>query len=143
MNSAFSKILSYGIIGITIILTIVGIIAGRGKDAAGQVVFNPNILIYTSYALIGLVIAGVVFGFVLNSISNPKSLLIPIISVATLGILFLIAYLTASNEKYGKPLPVIDADLSQKIGGILTLTYILMGLAFGAIIFAWGRKVIR
>lgn len=138
MNSAFSKILSYGIIGVAVLFTIIGMYVGSRPE-----VFNPDMLFYVLYGLGGLAVAAVVFGFVLNAITNPKSLIIPIISVAGLVILFLIAYFTASNETYAKPYPVIGAGLSQFIGGILTLTYILMGLAFGAIIFAWGRRIIR
>jgi len=141
MNSTFSKILSYGIIGVVIILTVIGLFSGMPATDVEE--FEPNMLFYVVYALVGLAIAGVVFGFVLNAITNPKSLIVPVGSGIGLAILWWITKITASNETYTKPLPEIGADLSQSIGGVLTLTYVLMFMAFLAIVVAWAIKAFR
>ncbi len=143
MNSTFAKILSYGIIGVVIVLTIVGLFSGMPSSDTEE--FEPNMLFYIVYGLVGLAIAGVIFGAVLGSITNPKAALIPGAGIGLLFVIFKISEALASddNAPFVKLYPEITGDLSQFIGGILILTYILLALAFGAIIFAWAKKVVR
>ncbi|OJJ14144.1 hypothetical protein BKI52_44285 [marine bacterium AO1-C] len=141
MNATFSKILSYSIIGVVIIFTVIGLFSGMPSTDAEE--FEPNMLFYVLYGLGALAIAGVVFGFVLNAITNPKSLIVPVGSALGLVVLWWITKITASNETYTKPLPEIGASLSQSIGGVLTMTYVLMFMAFLAIIVAWAIKAFR
>lgn len=135
MNSLVSKILSYGIIGIVLLVMLVGL-------------FNKNLdlLFYMVYGLSILGVAGVIFGFVFNAITNPQSLVKSGASIAVLSILFAIAYYgLATNEPYGKPISAvpISADLSQFIGGMLFITVLLFFAAFLSIIAAWVIKLVR
>lgn len=133
MNTLVSKILSYGIIGIVLLVMLVGL-------------FNKNLdlLFYMVYGLSMLGVAGVIFGFVFNSITNPQSLIKSGASVLVLGVLFAVAYYgMATNEVYTKPLPEIGAGLSQFIGGMLFLTVLLFIAAFLSIIAAWIIKLVR
>lgn len=133
MNSSVTKILSYGIIAIVVVVMLVGLINR-----------NLDLLFYMVYGLAILGVAGVIFGFVFNSITNPQSLIKSGGSILVLGTLFAIAYYgMATNETYAKPFPVIGAGLSQFIGGMLFLTLLLFIAAFLSIIAAWVIRLIR
>jgi hypothetical protein len=133
MNSSVTKILSYGIIAVVVVVMLVGLINR-----------NLDLLFYMVYGLAILGVAGVVFGFVFNSITNPQSLIKSGGSILVLGTLFAIAYYgMATNETYTKPFPEIGAGLSQFIGGMLFLTLLLFIAAFLSIIAAWVIRLVR
>lgn len=133
MNSNISKILSYGIIGVVLLVMLIGLYSK-----------NLDLLFNMVYGLSALGVAGVIFGFVFNSITNPQSLIKSGASVIGLLVLFAIAYYgMATNETYTKPMPEIGAGLSQFIGGMLFLTVLLLILAFLSIMAAWIIRLIR
>jgi len=133
MNSKITKILSWAIMGVVLLLMQIGL-------------YNKNLdlLFNLVYILAVLGIVGVIFGFVFNSITNPQSLIKSGATVVGLLLLFAVAYYgMATNEAYPKPAPGIGAGLSQFIGGMLFITVLLLFLAFLSIVAAWVVRLIR
>ncbi len=76
--------------------------------------------------------AAILLPIIISLVSDPKSLLKPIIGIIVLAVIFLIGYSVSGNEvtevyaTFG-----VDAPLSKSIGGVLSTMYILV---FGSII---------
>jgi uncharacterized membrane protein len=95
-----------------------------------------DIMLYASYAL---VVIGVVVAILLpliNSLSDPKSLLKTGLSGIAILVLFFICYSISSNDvapKFEAAPFFLSPGLSQTIGGMLLTTYILTIVALGSI----------
>ena len=103
-----------------------------------------DIILYFGY---GMVMVGAVLaiGFPLWIASkNPKSLVGTGMGLGSILVLFLIAWLLSSSEVYSSYSEFgVDASLSQFIGGILYLVYILAGLAVVGIIYSEISKAFK
>jgi len=97
-----------------------------------------------AYLLAILAAAAAILMPLIKSIGNPKSLLGTAIGLAFLAILFVIGYSLAGAEV--KPMYAnfnVDSDISKMIGGVLTMFYILFGLALLSIVFTEVSKFFR
>ena len=82
---------------------------------------------------------------VISITDDPKSLIKGLIGVLSLGIVFLISYSVSGSEVSAKYIKydVLTKGLSQSIGGVLTMTYALLGIAIIGIIFTEVSKILK
>ncbi len=109
---------------------------------------NPDsavdIMLWVAYILTGLAIVGAIVGPLISSLSDPKSLLKSGLGIGALVVVFLISYSLSGNEvtplyeKFN-----VDAGLSQALGGVLTMVYLLLGIAFVSIIVTEVSKIVK
>lgn len=109
---------------------------------------NPDsavdIMLWVAYILTGLAIVGAIVGPLISSLSDPKSLLKSGLGIGALVVVFLISYSLSGNEvtplyeKFN-----VDAGLSQTLGGVLTMVYLLLGIAFVSIIVTEVSKIVK
>ena len=104
----------------------------------------------TDYGLIGayiLMAVALVSAIVLpliNAISNPKSLLLGLIGLVSLGIIFLIGYsISGSEATEAYATSGVGSGESKVIGGLLITMYILIGVAIIGIIFTEVSKILK
>lgn len=137
MSDKITKILSiglYSVIGISVFFLILFYFG----------LFTVGLLLYWTYLLIVIAtILAVVFP-VIFMIQNPKGIKKTLVGIGAMVLLFLIAYLIASDEvlpkyeKYG-----VDPSTSKQVGMGLIATY-LFGLgAIGAIIYSAVSRIFK
>lgn len=137
MSDKITKILSiglYSVIGISVFFLIL----------FSFEVITEGLLLYWTYLLIVIAtILAVVFP-VIFMIQNPKGIKKTLVGIGAMVLLFLIAYLIASDEvlpkyeKYG-----VDPSTSKQVGMGLIATY-LFGLgAIGAIIYSAVSRIFK
>ena len=103
-----------------------------------------DIMIYMAYALLGIAIVVAIIMPLINSLSNPRSLLKGLLGVAFLLIVYGIAYAVSQAEvtsvymKFG-----VDANLSKVVGASLISMYILLGLSILGILFSEVYKIVN
>ena len=101
-----------------------------------------DIVMIIAYALLGVAVIAVIVLPIINAISNPRSLVTGAIGLAFILIVFGIGYsvagaeVTAIYSKFG-----IDAGLSKYVGGIISTTYILVGIALVGIVYTEISKI--
>lgn len=105
-----------------------------------------DIMLYVSYALVGI---GAVISILLpliKSLDEPKSLLKTGLSIVAILVLFFICYSISSNEvlpKFeGEPFNLTPA-MSQVVGGLMITTYVLTLVALVGIVFTEVNKAIK
>ena len=105
-----------------------------------------DIMLYVSYALVGI---GAVISILLpliKSLDDPKSLLKTGLSIVAILVLFFICYSISSNEvlpKFeGEPFNLTPA-MSQVVGGLMITTYVLTLVALVGIVFTEVNKAIK
>jgi NADH:ubiquinone oxidoreductase subunit 6 (subunit J) len=105
-----------------------------------------DIILYGSYLLVLIGAITAVFMPLIQSLDDPKSLLLTGVSIVGIVILFFIAYSVSGNEV----LPKFEADPfnltpqgSQVVGGMLITTYILSLVAIGSILVTEITKAIK
>ena len=103
-----------------------------------------DIVLYFGYFMV-LVAAVLAIGFPLYIASkNPKSLITSGIGLGSILVLFFIAWLISGNEvnasyaEFG-----VDSSLSKMIGGLITLVYLLIGIAVSGIIYSEISKTFK
>ena len=126
MDDKLSKILSivlYIVLGISGLLAILFYLGAIGEDA----------IIYWAYILFGGTALVSVIAPVMFFIQNPSKGKITLIGIVAFVILFVIAYLLASNSIEGAVYEKFEVTegVSQRVGAALILTYIL---GIGAIV---------
>ncbi len=104
--------------------------------ALADKLLNP--FFYTSYILLGIGILITLLFAVIQMLMTPKTAIRALVSIGLLGVLYLIAYLSASGN--------IDAPVYQEfsvssgesriIGSLIYLAYILGGLSVLAILYS-------
>lgn len=103
-----------------------------------------DIVLYIGYALILIAAAGSVILPLINSISNPKSLIQTGIGVGALIVVFLISYGLSGNEVTETYAEFnVDASGSKTIGGMLTMMYLLIGIAVVGIVYTEVTKIFK
>lgn len=105
---------------------------------------NENIIdigIIVTFILIGLAAAAVVLSAIYHLITNFKSARGGLVGLAVLVIILFISYSVSTNEAY-EALDV-GPTASQWIGGGITATMVLIGLAIVAAVFTEVYKLFR
>ena len=103
-----------------------------------------SIVLNITYILLGVAVLAAIVLPIFNAISNPKTLLGSAVGVASLVVIFLISYMVAGDEitkacvQFG-----VDASQSKFIGGILNMTYGLIGVALLAMFGTMVNKVFK
>jgi NADH:ubiquinone oxidoreductase subunit 6 (subunit J) len=105
-----------------------------------------DILLYGSYLLIAIGAVAAIVLPLINSLDDPKSLLLTAVSIIGIVVLFFIAYSVSGNEV----LPKFEAEPfnltpqgSQVVGGMLITTYVLSLVAIGSILVTEVTKAIK
>ena len=137
MSDNISKILSialYAVIGISVFFLILFYFE----------IVSEGLLLYWTYLLIAIAAVSAVVFPVLFMIRNPKGIKKALVGIGAMVLVFLIAYLIASDEvlpkyeKYG-----VDPSTSKQVGMGLIATY-LFGLgAIGAIIYSAVSRIFK
>ena len=127
------------------ILGLLGIALGIWAFASGET--NPTsvdvILRYTYFLLIAAVVIWIGIAIFITAKNNPKGLIKALLVIVVAAVVVLIAYAVAS----GAPAFNVKTQPSQQVlkftDTMLTLTYILGGLAICAIIFGIIRNALK
>ncbi|MCV9386793.1 hypothetical protein [Reichenbachiella ulvae] len=103
-----------------------------------------DVALYISYTLTILAgLAAIVFP-IINSVNDPKSMAKAGAGLAALLVVFLISWAISGNEVTAAYLEFeVDAGLSKFIGGLLTMMYILTGVALLGIVYTEVSKAIK
>lgn len=100
-----------------------------------------NIGIIVTFILLGLAAAAVVLSAIYHLINNFKSAKGGLIGLAVLILILLFSYSISSNEAYDAL--NVGPTASQWVGGGITATMILIGMAFVAAVFTEVFKLFR
>ncbi len=96
-----------------------------------------DIMLYVSYALVGLAAVVSILLPLIKSLDDPKSLMKTGLSIVGILVLFFICYSISSSEvlpKFeGAPFFLTPA-MSQAVGGLLITTYVLTVVALSSIV---------
>lgn len=105
-----------------------------------------DIMLYVSYALVGIGAVVSVLLPLFKSLDDPKSLLKTGLGVVLILVLFFICYSISSNEV----LPKFESDpfnltpaMSQMVGGLMITTYVLTIVALVGIVVTELNKAIK
>lgn len=105
-----------------------------------------DILLYGSYALVGIGAVVSVLMPLFKSLDNPKSLLKTGLGIVLILVLFFVCYSISSNEV----LPKFESDpfnltpaMSQMVGGLMITTYVLTIVALVGIVVTELNKAIK
>lgn len=95
-----------------------------------------------------LTVLGVVLAIVfplISSFDEPKKLVKSLIGLGILIVVFGIGYAISGSEVTSKYIEagVTTAGLSKMLGGMLTMVYILMGIAVAGIVYTELNKAIK
>jgi len=105
-----------------------------------------DIMLYVSYALVGLGAVVSILLPLIKSLDDPKSLMKTGLGVVAILILFFICYSISSNEvlpKFeGEPFNLTPA-MSQMVGGFLVTTYVLAIIAVVGIVITEFNKAVK
>ena len=109
--------------------------------------FMSGPALYIMYVLFAVAAIGAIVGPIITSLSDPKALIKPAIAVVVLLILFGIGYSMAGDETYvvknGTDEITIGSDISKKVGGALTMLYILGFIAVASVVFNEVSKIFK
>ena len=104
-----------------------------------------NIWIILAYIMVALgVVLAVVYPLI-NSISQPKTLVKSGVGILGILVVFAIGYLISDAGLTAKYIQsgVDSSGLSQMIGGALIMVYLLMGIAIIGIVYTEFSKVLK
>lgn len=107
--------------------------------------FVANFGLWLAYIL---VIAGVILAVVfpiISSISEPKKMVKTLIGLGVILVVFGLGYVISGSELTAKYIEsgVETEGLSKMIGGLLTMVYILLGIAAAGIVYTELNKAIK
>ena len=104
--------------------------------ALADKILNPTFGL--GFFLLGLSILITLSFAIVQMISKPKAAMVTLGSIAGLGLLYLLAYLSASDNIDAKYFVEFDIDsaTSKLIGSLIYLVYFLGGLSILAIVFS-------
>jgi NADH:ubiquinone oxidoreductase subunit 6 (subunit J) len=105
-----------------------------------------DIFLTVAYVLIGVGAVVAILMPLIKSLDNPKSLVKTGVGVVVLGVLFFIAFSTASSEIAAKYMaePFSMTETSTKfVGGTLVTTYVLALAAIAGIVITELNKAIK
>jgi hypothetical protein len=105
-----------------------------------------DIMLYVSYALVGLGAVVSILLPLLKSLDNPKSLMKTGLGIVAIVVLFFISYSISTNEvlpKFvGEPFN-LTPQMSQMVGGFLITTYILTIITVVGIVITELSKAVK
>ena len=140
-----TKILLWVLIALSLFYAIMLFVNTTEQDTKWIV----NSLTYTEillYIAVGAVVIFSLFNFVLNLMSRPKKALLSLIPIVLLGVVFLFAYSSASNEVLHMPTyegtDNVPGILKWSGAGLIT-AYVLFGLAVLSILYAEIAKLFK
>lgn len=95
--------------------------------------------------IVGGAVMAIVVPIITALISNPKSLLKGLAGVLIIGVLLFIGYSMSGNELPARYIEynVKTPEASQWIGGVITLMYILLGIAITSVVAGFVLKIVR
>ncbi len=96
-----------------------------------------DIMLYVSYALVGIAAVASILLPLIKSLDDPKSLMKTGLSIIGILVLFFVCYSISSDEvlpKFeGAPF-FLTPGMSQAVGGLMITTYVLTVIALGSIV---------
>ncbi len=99
-------------------------------------VFVSEYGLYLAYILFAIGLLAAIILPLIKAFDEPKKLIQAGIGLGGLLVVFLISWAIAGNEVTTMyTTKGVDAGLSKLVGGVLTMMYLLMGIAFVAIIY--------
>jgi hypothetical protein len=103
-----------------------------------------DIVLYIAYGLTIIAAIGSVLLPLINSLGNPKSLIQTGIGIGSLLLIFIISYALSGNEVTATYKDFdVDAGGSKTIGGMLTMMYLLIGIAVIGIVYTEVTKIFK
>jgi hypothetical protein len=107
-------------------------------------VFVSEFGIYLAYILFGIALLAAIVLPLIKAFDEPKQLVKAGIAVGGLLVVFLISWAIAGNEVTAMyTTKGVDVGLSKMVGGVLTMMYLLMGIAFAAIVYTEISKSLK
>jgi hypothetical protein len=100
-----------------------------------------NIGIFVTYALVAVAVVTTVFFGIFHMIKNFGKAKTALVGVVILVAIFLITYAISTNEVY--PNFNVGPTASQMIGGGITTTFVLVGLAVLAAVYSEVSKLFK
>lgn len=103
-----------------------------------------NIILYLSYILVVVALLSALVLPLINALDNPQSLTKIGLGILIMGVLFLIGYALSGSEvteNYAKF--QVGPELSKFIGGLLTMSYILVLLSVVGITYSEISKLFK
>lgn len=105
-----------------------------------------DIMLYVSYALVGIGSVVSILLPLIKSLDDPKSLLKTGLSIVAILVLFFICYSISGNEvlpKFeGEPFN-LTPGMSQAVGGLMITTYVLTVVALLSILITEFSKAVK
>ena len=103
-----------------------------------------DIGLWVAYILVFIAIVSAVILPIVNSLSNPKSLIKPLLAIVGIGVLFLISWSVAGDAVNARAIAAgVSGGVSQAVGGALITMYILFIAAIVGIVFTEINKVFK
>ena len=103
-----------------------------------------NIILYLSYILIVVTLLAALILPLINALDDPKSLAKMGFGVLAMGVLFLIGYLLSGSEVTEVYAQFeVGPELSKFVGGLLSLSYILIAISMISILFVEISKLTK
>ena len=101
--------------------------------------------LYLTYILVGVAVLAVIVLPLINAVSNPRSLVISGIGLAALLVVFLISWALSSYDTVSAK--AAEQGLTpggvQRIGGVLTMMYLLLAGAIVGIVVTEIGKIFK
>ncbi|MBB3697690.1 hypothetical protein KMW28_05850 [Flammeovirga yaeyamensis] len=101
---------------------------------------------FTGFLIIAALVLTVV-GFIMSIATDPKSAIVVVIALAGLVVLYFIGVSLADSEVIiaGRDMSKfnVDALISQRIGGVLNMTYYMFGIAIVAIVVDFIQRIVK
>jgi|JI81BgreenRNA_FD_contig_123_44078_length_3989_multi_4_in_1_out_0_2 hypothetical protein len=100
-----------------------------------------NIMLWVTYVLMGVAVAGAIIFPIINLAGNPKKAKSALMGIGAVAVVFLLSYMVSDGTvleaytKYG-----VNETISKSVGAVLIMTYIL---GIGAIVSAIAGEILK
>ena len=107
-------------------------------------VFVSEFGLYLAYILFAIGLLAAIVLPLIKALDEPKQLVKAGIGIGGLAVVFLISWIIASDEVTTMyTTKGVDVGLSKLVGGVLTMMYLLMGIAIIGIVYTEISKVLK
>ncbi len=142
------RILLGSLMGISVIIAILFVAQLTGAESAEAEKAVAQPMLYWTYCLLAIAAATAVLFPLVSIIQNPKKALKVLVSLAFLGVIFLVSYLVASGSPIETATSSTNPDFSDpsilKMAGMgLYATYILFGLAIVLLVVSGVKNLFK